>query len=176
MSNEADDIVSTTDAAGDSAAMSDGSDRELQEQRKQLLQQKQQACGSTPAAMLLYCGYLAERTHPRLKSLLLWTEPRLTGAVLVMSLALLWAVATRSFISVLAYVGLAALMCVCAIRLYRFVRLRRRQQQREAGGAGTDNEENDDEAAGLDEPLPLRCLLHAPVRLPSSSSSGWTAA
>lgn len=115
-----------------------------------------QQCGSSGdgsgSRMLLCCSYL-QRTDPSVKSLLLWSDPKRSAAVLFSSLTLLWSCMSQSFVSVIAYLGLAALLCTCAVRLYAYTMKR--------GGGGTVGEESHDLLACLQEPvrLPRRCVL-----------------
>ncbi|KAK7864041.1 hypothetical protein R5R35_012214 [Gryllus longicercus] len=68
-----------------------------------------------------YSWFKPERLHPRVESLVYWRNPKVSGAVLGVGLALLLSLTYCSLISVIAYVSLAVLVGCGGFRLYRAV-------------------------------------------------------
>ncbi|PAA62864.1 hypothetical protein BOX15_Mlig020430g2 [Macrostomum lignano] len=147
---------------GDQAPASASPPAQPEQQPVQQEEQKQpqETSDSDPNKMLLCCSYL-ERADPRLKSLLLWSDPKRSGAVLFSSLTLLWACMSLSFVSVLAYLGLAALLCTCAVRLYAFT-VKRGVAGTGSGGEQQQQQQQQDLLACLSEPirLPRDCVIN----------------
>ncbi|KAK7864043.1 hypothetical protein R5R35_012214 [Gryllus longicercus] len=76
---------------------------------------------SPPLSLPLDSWFKPERLHPRVESLVYWRNPKVSGAVLGVGLALLLSLTYCSLISVIAYVSLAVLVGCGGFRLYRAV-------------------------------------------------------